>query len=135
MNTDLLFVYGTLRRASPSEMNEVLRQNAEFLSTGCFQGILYQVDGYPGAVPSADRNDRVVGELYRLRQPSEILARLDAYEECGPEFPPPTEFVRRQAMITTNSGREIEAWIYLYNRPTAGLCRIESGDFLEHLSP
>lgn len=135
MSTDLLFVYGTLRRASPSEMHQVLRRDADFLSEGFFQGILYRIDGYPGAVPSADRNDRVVGELYRLRQPSEILARLDAYEECGPEFPPPAEFVRRQAMITAISGREIEAWIYLYNRPTAGLRRIESGDFLEHLSP
>jgi hypothetical protein len=29
------------------------------------------------------------------------------------------------------AGKKIQAWIYLYNRPTTGLTRIRSGDYLK----
>lgn len=125
-----LFVYGTLRRDIRSEMYHLLARFGDFVGDATFQGQLYLMDYYPGVVPSTRSEDKVFGEVYRLADPTSVLSRLDAYEECGTRFPQPTEYVRRMERVCLQSGESIEAWIYIYNRSTTGLQRIESGDFL-----
>lgn len=129
MNGDYLFVYGTLRRDLGGRAHGLLARSAEFAGDATFRGRLYLVDDYPGAVPSDDLADKVFGEVYRLLEPGTVLAGLDAYEGCGPGAPSPTEYVRRRGCLWLWTGREAEAWIYLYNRATAGLRRIGSGTF------
>ena len=129
-----LFVYGTLRRAANHPLHAVLAQDAEFIGMGAFQGRLYDVGGYPGAVPSEDPTDAVKGEVYVLRDPQRVLRVLDRYEGCGADDAPPTEFRRVRAPITLENGVQVEAWIYLYNWPTHGLTPIPSGDYLEHVA-
>jgi gamma-glutamylcyclotransferase (GGCT)/AIG2-like uncharacterized protein YtfP len=84
---------------------------------------------YSGLVASASPLDLVRGEAYILDAPSTLLPRLDDYEGCGPRFSRPTEYVRRWRDVRLAQGTKLEAWVYLYNRDTEGLDRIESGDF------
>ncbi|MGZ4960317.1 MAG: gamma-glutamylcyclotransferase family protein [Methylomonas sp.] len=128
--SDYLFVYGTLRQGPRNEMHQLLVRHARYVGKATFQGKLYKVDGYPGVVPSPNPADIVYGEVYRLLQPSLVLAELDAYEECSPGFPEPTEYKRCKEMITLQSGDRIDAWMYIYNHPIANLHLIGSGDFL-----
>jgi len=127
--TAYLFVYGTLRRASKHPLAQEVAREARYLDRACVQGQLFLLDGYPGLIPSTDPRELVYGDLYRLPAGSQLLQRLDAYEECSTEDPQPHEFLRRQARITTNEGQSVKAWLYLYNRSTAGRIRIASGDF------
>jgi len=131
MKDEFLFVYGTLRRATRSEMYHVLARHAELVGEATYQGKLYNVDYYPGVVPSDDPADAVQGEVYRLRNARVVLSRLDQYEECGHGFPEPTEFVREIQKVHVRGGETVPAWIYLYNRTTANLELVQSGDFLD----
>ena len=132
--TEHLFVYGTLRAGFGGAMSRLLVAHGELVGKGFFQGKLFLVADYPAAIASADPSDRVAGEVYRLISPRRLLETLDRYEGCRHD-PPDGEYVRSLAPVTLANGAALEAWIYLYNRPTAGLKRIESGDFLGALRP
>jgi gamma-glutamylcyclotransferase (GGCT)/AIG2-like uncharacterized protein YtfP len=127
---DLLFVYGTLRRASDHPIARLLAANAEWLGYAAFRGVLFDIGCYPGIVPSNDPTHRVRGEVYRLKDPATILPLLDRYEEFGEKFPEPNEFIRtRQAVLLGEF--TVEAWIYLYNHPTDGLALLGRDYFSE----
>ncbi len=127
--SEFLFVYGSLARNAEHEMHQHLVRNADYVGEGYFNGQLYLAGPYPGAVPSSHPDDKVFGELYRLRNPQDVFAHLDEYEGCGPNDPPPTEFVRRIESIFRDNGTRSEAWIYFFNREVADLPRIASGRF------
>jgi len=83
---DLLFVYGTLMRNAHNAHNpqaQYFHQAATFLGPAHWQGRLYLVSHYPGAVPSELTEEIVHGELWTLTDP-QTLALLDQYEECSP---------------------------------------------------
>ncbi|MAD74304.1 MAG: gamma-glutamylcyclotransferase [Rheinheimera sp.] len=132
---EYLFVYGTLRqhakrRAAGQRCFQLLQQHASLIGQGRLQAKLYLVDYYPGAVASNNPQWQVTGEVYQLKQPALLLAELDQYEECGPGFASPTEYLRLKQPIMLNSGEIITAWVYIYNQSTDGLQQILSGDFL-----
>src|SRR5665647_635073 len=110
MNSDRLFVYGTLMRGFDHPMAQLLARSADFVGEARCRGRLYLVKHYPGLVLSDDPGDVVFGELYRLRQPAELLAEFDMYEACGEGFPEPTEYVRRMFSVTRGDGAVSEAW-------------------------
>jgi gamma-glutamylcyclotransferase (GGCT)/AIG2-like uncharacterized protein YtfP len=130
-NLTNVFVYGTLRQNSQSEMSRILTQQADFMGYASYQGRLYQIGYYPGAVPSHNPAHKVWGELYRLHNPATALAQLDSYEECGFGFTEPTEYTRRIQKVRLCDGEVIPAWVYVYNRPIDNLALIASGDFLQ----
>ena len=76
-------------------------------------------------------HDLKIGEVYRLRQPKELLREFDMYEACGEGFAEPTEYVRQMLPVTLDDGAASEAWTYVYNWPVAHLPRIASGRVLE----
>ena len=129
--TDYLFVYGTLGRNIGHVMHRHLVAHADYAGEGSFNGVLYRVAHYPGAVTSSDPADIVHGELYRLRDADALFAVLDPYESCGPNDPKPTKYVRERTTIHRPGGGAVTAWIYLYNRDVSGLARIASGRFSE----
>jgi len=133
----LLFVYGTLREALAHPMAKVLGTHAARIGRASFRGQLFDLGEYPGAVSSRDASDRVVGELYRIESGREaaLLAELDRYEGCDRDDPSSAEYVRVHAMVEPDGGGPLEAWIYLYNRPTWRLERIVSGDYCAHTRP
>lgn len=130
MMRDYVFVYGTLRQNANHPMQQLLAQHSRFVAMARYQARLYQVDYYPGAVPSTDVADQVTGELYLLQQPELVLPLLDNYEECSPGFAQPQEYQRELQSITLENGETVSAWVYVYNRSTDGLRLIKSGDFL-----
>ena len=76
---------------------------------------LYSLGHYPGAVPG---EGTVLGEVYRID--AATLAELDALRTKGGEY--------ARQLIQTPYG---SAWMYVYQRPTEGLTRIDSGDWLD----
>ena len=130
MISDLLFVYGTLMRGFDHPMAQLLSRSADFIGEAQCRGRLYLVTHYPGLVLSDDPTDMVFGELYRLRQPKELLREFDMYEACGEGFAEPTEYIRQMLSVALAEGAA-EAWTYVYNWPVTGLPRIASGRFLK----
>ena len=131
MTSDLLFVYGTLMRGFDNPMAQLLSRGADFIGAARCRGRLYRVTHYPGLVLSDDADDVVFGELFRLRQPAELLREFDMYEACGEGFAEPTEYLRQMLAVTGEDGALSEAWTYVYNRPVDRLARIASGRFWE----
>jgi gamma-glutamylcyclotransferase (GGCT)/AIG2-like uncharacterized protein YtfP len=131
MTSSLLFVSGTLMRGFDHPMARLLSRAADFVGEARCRGRLYRVRHYPGLVLSDDAGDVVFGELFRLRQPAELLREFDVYEACGEGFAEPTEYVRQMLPLTLADGAAGEAWTYIYNWPVAHLPRIASGRFLE----
>lgn len=127
---DLLFVYGTLRRQARSPMHDLLRLQAEFVGEGRYQGLLYLVAHYPGAIPSHDPAHQVRGDLFRLKDLPQSLVQLDAYEEIGTAPADMDEYVREVAQVRLDDGTIVQAWVYRYNRSVSGLEQVVSGDFL-----
>jgi len=130
MNNNYLFVYGTLLSATNSEMFQLLAKQANFVGTASYQGKLYKIDDYPGVVPSKNKTDLVQGEVYQLHDADFILQQLDDYEECGPSYLQPTEYVRELCEVRLQNDQIIQAWLYRYNRPTDTLELLPSGDFI-----
>ena len=135
MNSDRLFVYGTLMRDFDHPMAQLLSRSADFIGEARCQGRLYLVKHYPGMLLSEAADEFVFGELYRLKQPDALLREFDMYEACGVGFAEPTEYIRRLLPVTLVGGADepsaCEAWTYLYNWPVAHLPRIASGRFME----
>ena len=111
-------------------MHQQLATHARFVAMARLQACLYQVSYYPGAVPSNNVANQVLGELYQLLQPEQLLPLLDNYEECGEGFAQPQEYRRELQQVTLEDGASVSAWVYIYNRDTSGLKLITSGDFL-----
>jgi gamma-glutamylcyclotransferase (GGCT)/AIG2-like uncharacterized protein YtfP len=124
----VLFVYGTLRRAAGHPMHTVLRENASLFGPARVRGVLVAVASYPGLVLD-DGAGWVLGELYRLRDPT-VLLPLDTYEGAAPLDPNP-EYRRVRTTVLRLDGSAQAAWVYEYARPIDGLPIIASGDFLQ----
>ena len=122
-----LFVYGTLLDES-NEFAIYLKGNCSFYNKGRFQGKLYDLGEYPGAI--ADRNNRcyVYGSIIELKNTAEALKYLDDYEGFGEEQEQPNLFIRTIISVETESGK-IDCWAYLYNLSVDGFEVIESGDY------
>ncbi len=129
-----LFVYGTLRREAQFPLEKYLGKWVIFIGRGTCQGILIDLGSYPGVIPSHRKTDRVVGELYRLLEPENVLARLDYYEGFRPNHPQQSEYIRRQIPVRLEDGSTLDAWIYFYNGQTTELRVIRSGDYLQYLN-
>src|SRR5271168_5598763 len=113
MTSDHLFVYGTLMRDFDHPMAQLLSRSADFLGEARCEGRLYLVKHYPGLVLSDEPDDVVFGELFRLRQPAELLREFDMYEACGEGFAQPTEYIRQMLAVTRADGTAEQAWTYV----------------------
>lgn len=127
-NCPHLFVYGTLRRGCDNVVAHRVAAETGFVAPAVARGRLYRLDGYPAFVADP-AGGPVVGELLKMRDPAALLALLDAYEECSPDFPEPHEYRRLCMPVGTAAGMR-RAWTYVYAWPTEGLPLIASGDFL-----
>jgi gamma-glutamylcyclotransferase (GGCT)/AIG2-like uncharacterized protein YtfP len=135
-----LFVYGTLLTNAGHRMGALLRANARRIGPGSFPGKLYIVpdpddpaNSYPGAVPGPANGNLVHGELYEITGDAEdLLAKLDAFEECGPDRAQPHEFLRREILVTRPDGHTRAAMAYLYTWDVSEARPIPSGRYTEN---
>lgn len=126
--TERLFVYGTLRRGSRHPLAAQLAANAKHLGEARYNGRLFRITHYPGAVPSNFPGEWVFGDLFELHDPG-LLTALDRYEGCGPDDPQPTPYLRLLQNVSLADGTAAETWVYVYNLPTDTRERINSGRF------
>jgi gamma-glutamylcyclotransferase (GGCT)/AIG2-like uncharacterized protein YtfP len=130
--TDLLFTYGTLRRAAGHAAHRLLADSAEIVGHGSVRGRLYQAVDFPVLVPDP-QGVEVIGEIYRVFAPQAVFVRLDQYEGFDPASPDTSEFRRDLVQVTMNDGRIVTAWAYIYQRPLFDLQPIPHGDYAKHL--
>ena len=113
-------------------MAELIKTAGKPVGKAVFNGQLFLVDYYPGAVPSSKKTDRVKGEVYQFEESDNVFKLLDAYEEFDPNSPGTSEFVRKKVMVQLlKNNTPIRAWVYLFNHPVQDLQPIETGSF-EH---
>ncbi len=111
-----LFVYGTLRPGCAAAEIATAVAKLRAVDDGFVRGVLYDLGGYPGAVPDARAKSRIAGTVMELPEDENVLARLDTYEGFDPRAPETSEFVRVRQTVEMNDGRMMDCWIYRYNR-------------------
>lgn len=125
---DCIFVYGSLLAAVAHPMGERLRGESTLVGTATIAARLFRVSWYPAV--TLDASGVVHGEVYRMHAPTEALAWLDEYEGI---VPGPTgvadsgEYERRVVAVQLADGYPVNAWTYVYRRPTDGLTEVPSG--------
>jgi gamma-glutamylcyclotransferase (GGCT)/AIG2-like uncharacterized protein YtfP len=122
-----LFTYGTLKKGFENPFAEKVHLASDFEGEGFFNGRLYLISWYPGAVYDKAETRKVHGEVYRLND-TEILKELDEYEDVF-EDEASSLYLRKAVIITMGNGSEIPCWTYLYNQSVDGLPLISNGHF------
>lgn len=128
MTSNYLFVYGTLLKDFDSNMAKFLELNSKFVGEGFFNGKLYKISWYPGAVLSVNKFDKVYGHVFEILSTEKIFKILDVYE--GIEDSSVNEFIRTTIKVNLANKRRINTWAYLYNLPTTHLECIKSGRYV-----
>ncbi|OBQ55288.1 hypothetical protein VQ01_07335 [Tamlana sp. s12] len=131
LRPDYLFVYGTLLKGVKNDMSRFLVAHSQFVGTGSFQGKLYQVSWFPGAVVSSNTQEKVYGSVFKIDDFENVFKVLDAYEGITPVPSESDLFKRESVQARLDDGTPIETWVYLYNRSVNHLKWISSGDFLK----
>ena len=126
-----LFVYGTLRSESLHPLARRLRAQAKLAGKASASGVLYDLGRYPGAAFPKDGRERVIGEMFALRNAERLLMQLDAYEEVGDPGAP--LFKRIEIKVRLDRGDVADAWTYALQEVPSRARPIPSGDWIAHL--
>lgn len=127
---DYFLVYGTLRADAACPMHDVLARNATYAEPGWLRGTLYQIDWYPGYVPTTRLDQWVRGDVYCVPDAPRLFWYLDTFEEINEQDERASEYLRRRCLVRLAGGRWRTAWTYVYNQPPDAARLIRSGDFL-----
>ena len=131
--TDLLFVYGTLKRRSRHPMARRLAERARCVGPAALAARLYNLGRFPGITPPAGPDDWVQGDLYDLGDDPQTLHEMDVYE--GVESPWPAFFDRQRARVRLPAGDEVEAWVYWFRGAVEESERIATGCYEVNCDP
>jgi gamma-glutamylcyclotransferase (GGCT)/AIG2-like uncharacterized protein YtfP len=134
LDTDLLFVYGALRRGFPLH-HHLRRMGAEFVVAGEVQAELFDSGKFPGARKSAKPGRLVEGEVYRLRRATNALKVLDQVEGFSPQTSGRGLFQRATTEVVLPNGERRVAWIYWLNERASARRRVPGGDSARSGSP
>ncbi|MGD0732919.1 MAG: gamma-glutamylcyclotransferase family protein [Terracidiphilus sp.] len=137
-----LAVYGTLMTGQANALDRGVQARMKRRGRCYIPGKIVEIGGdrrgsrYPGLILAGSwDNSLVIGELFVVgdddRSAADVLRDLDAYEEYIPDNPAESEYSRRFVTVFLDRDRikERGAWVYVYNKPIAGLTIIESGDW------
>lgn len=133
MQTNHLFVYGSLRKGFKSHAYEYIKSYFTLLGTATIKGTMYDMGTYP-VVTSKDTGRLIKGELYEINNPLEFsfaMAQLDDYEGLYPEEGQEADY-EREAVDVNFNGETITAWVYWYKKDVTGKPVVESGDMLQY---
>lgn len=133
MQSDYLFVYGTLLKDFESYMSKFLEKNSEFIGTGYFNGKLFEISWYPGAVLSSVPTDKVFGHIFKILNKEKTFQILDNYEGMRDTSEHPNEYKRELIDSYFDSNEPIKTWVYVYIRSIENLKLISSGNYLNRV--
>jgi len=103
------FVYGTLKIGGIfAEHFDVYRLSSEKAKLKDMD--LYNIGWFPGILPG---KGSVIGELHRYKEPDTVLKYMDQIE--GHTEDKKGLFRRECTTVITESGKEVEAIVYIYN--------------------
>lgn len=131
MESEYLFVYGTLLKDFDSYMSKFLNNNSEFIGSGYFHGKLFEISWYPGAVLSSNPIDKVYGHIFKILNKDKTFQILDDYEGIGETGEHTNEYTRTLIDAFIESNEILKTWVYIYNGPTTHLKLITSGNYLK----
>lgn len=130
--SELIFFYGTLMAGFDRRRRAGIDDRLKYVGRAHIRGHLFDLGIYPAAVPAPD--GQVWGEVYGTDAPQEVLAALDDIEGYRAEDPDKSLYTRQRAKVILPDGQADEAWVYFYNAPLGQAPRIESGDYLAHVT-
>lgn len=128
MNTQSVFVYGTLRKGGS---NHFRMDGAEFVGKGAVKGEIHVIDTHPELVFPAlklDAEGFVLGEVYQVSETQ--LKSLDAFEGISERCEEPYEYRRVKADVEMESGEQVCAWVWEWNLGLDGAKPLPQGDWL-----
>jgi len=126
--THHIFVYGTLRRGGSRSIEDNFPP-ADFVSSGCITGELYDLGPYPGLLLQG--NKPVVGEVYQIDDA--VLELLDAYEGCNPSDPEHSEYQRLSITALLPNGTSVDCHVYEISKNlTLGRSVVHGGDWISY---
>lgn len=131
LESEYLFVYGTLLKDFDSYMSKFLNKHSEFIGNAYFTGRLYDLGWYPGAVASDNPSERVYGNVFKLKNTDEVFKVLDDYEGVGNTSTYHNEYKRELINAYLDDGERLKIWVYIYNASTKDLKRIFSGNYMD----
>lgn len=121
MKTDFFFVYGTLKKDGIyAEQFDKYRISLERATINNMD--LYKIGWFPGMIPG---NGNVIGELHEYKEPSIVTTLMNRIEGC--DGSKQALFRREYRTIITESSKEIEANVYLFNLGVKKAELIEDG--------
>ena len=127
-NSELVFVYGTLRRGG---LNSYMMASADFVAEGRVEGRLYRLPRDPGLVWGRGRG-WVKGDVFRVGP--ELMQVLDEFEGHSASGTRGGEFHRKRVPVELGKyfrEETAEAWVYEWGGPVGKAKRISSGDWLD----
>lgn len=133
MQTNHLFVYGSLLKGFKSQAYEYIKSYFTLLGEAAIKGTMYDMGTFP-VVTSKDTGRLIKGELYEINNPLEFsfaIAQLDDYEGLYPEEGLEADY-EREAVDANFNGKTITAWVYWYKKDVSGMPVVESGDMLKY---
>ncbi|GAB4042593.1 gamma-glutamylcyclotransferase family protein [Spirosoma jeollabukense] len=132
-DSDLLFVYGTLRPSFTNTHAQYLHKHSQYVGDGKFWGQLFDLGNYPGAIYQPETTAVVYGSIFNISaNKPHLLTYLDNYEGIGEAFEKPHEYIRTVIEVSFGDGI-VACWIYLYNLSVGGNQLITSGDYVAFL--
>lgn len=127
--SDYLFVYGTLQTGlAPREIAHAV-EALKHVANATVPGLLFDLGHYPGAILNASSEQTISGIVLQLPEDPHVLAQLDQYEEFDPNSPETSQFLRVRETAVLESGRELDCWIYVYNRDPGSAPLLRDGRF------
>ena len=127
---EFLFTYGTLQPGHAPEAIASAAAQLRLIGEGHIRGTLYDFGRYPGAIVEPNCEREIYGTVYELPADPEVLQRLDEYEECVPEAPDLSQYLRILHPVELANGQMLTCWVYIYNRDLCGARIVESGRWL-----
>ena len=125
MNTDYLFVYGTLRNNYDLKLKGQVSKDMEYIGKAKVEASLYDLGKYPGAIREKSNKNEVVGDVFLINNSDRIFRILDKYEG--------DKFSRKKNLVRLKSGKSVNAWVYWYNLKPAKDRIIKYKDYLNYL--
>ena len=114
-----VFAYGTLLEPARVDALVGTISRWRYLGKGTVQGQLYDAGAYPAFRPSMRLDEQVPGVVIEFDNGTDVLGRLDAYEEVGAGL-----YRRERCRVHLVVGGAMEAWVYVYCPSVSDLRRI-----------
>ncbi|RYY71627.1 MAG: gamma-glutamylcyclotransferase [Chitinophagaceae bacterium] len=134
-STYQLFVYGSLRSGFRNPVYNYLTKYFHLLGDAVVKGKFYDAGANPVAIPTADEESYIHGELYVVNNPDEFgwaIEQLDDYEGINVEAGEKPLY-RREITEAFQDGKGSMTWIYWFNGSVEGMSPIHFGDILKYL--